>query len=236
MVVETWKAYWSSIYFFSLKTFKIICLCCGTYCLLIGSLFIYTTTTAWGISNWTILFQLVLASSPLIISGLVFYNRLYFWKGFRFLGATLLLRIYSIYTSQFFFSFFLFSFFKPYIQISFRVSYSYFLADPSWERERERLMHTWYTVHHEITLLFLLRQRFFFFFFFFFNKCNFITLVKSNLIKSKTLIREGFRDSSEDPKFVRPMYNVGMTPEEAKEKDYCFSNRIWYLFEVFLWP
>ena len=122
----------------SLKTFKIICLCCGTYCLLIGSLFIYTTTTAWGISNWTILFQLVLASSPLIISGLVFYNRLYFWKGFRFLGATLLLRIYSIYTSQFFFSFFLFSFFKPYIQISFRVSYSYFLADPSWERERER--------------------------------------------------------------------------------------------------
>ena len=91
------------------------------------------------------------------------------------------------------------------------------------ERERERLMHTWYTVHHEITLLFLLRQRFFFFFF---NKCNFVTLVKSNLIKSKTLIREGFRDSSEDPKFVRPMYNVGMTPEEAKEKDYCFSNRI----------
>ena len=140
--------------------------------------------------------------------------------------------VYTVYTHPN--SFFLFSFFKPYIQISFRVSYSYFLADPSWERERERdscTLGTPYTMKSNYCFCYVRV-----FFFFFFNKCNFITLVKSNLIKSKTLIREGFRDSSEDPKFVRPMYNVGMTPEEAKEKDYCFSNRIWYLFEVFLWP
>ena len=141
--------------------------------------------------------------------------------------------VYTVYTHPN--SFFLFSFFKPYIQISFRVSYSYFLADPSWERERERETHA-HLVHRTPWNHIIVFATSEFFFFFFFNKCNFITLVKSNLIKSKTLIREGFRDSSEDPKFVRPMYNVGMTPEEAKEKDYCFSNRIWYLFEVFLWP